>query len=122
MYFHIEIIFFRYALNATNLEIRNKLSLLEISTVDLNWDSNSQLLVGTALQPPLWKILQDGLHFWLYFAGAMKHINNQIKNFSVMHVKSMRTFENSFKLYLEGTVVTCLLSKTQYVNNESLLM
>ncbi|XP_018575002.1 uncharacterized protein LOC108913843 [Anoplophora glabripennis] len=109
-------------LNSLNHEMRNKLSLLERSTIDLNWDNDSQLLVGTALQPPLWKILHEGLCFWSYFADAMKCINNQMKYINVKDVKSMEAFENCFNLNLDNSVITNLLSKTQYVNNEKLLV
>ncbi|KAG5899382.1 hypothetical protein JTB14_036870 [Gonioctena quinquepunctata] len=104
-------------LGNANEVLKNKLTVLERSTIDLNWDSNTPLLKGTALQPPLSRILQEGLTFWLYFSKTTKSLKENFKKIDVRNEKAMKDFEKSFELDLENECVSRLLSLTQYVIN-----
>nr|XP_023021524.1 uncharacterized protein LOC111509900 [Leptinotarsa decemlineata] len=104
-------------LNQANQVLKNKLSILEKSSNDLNWESDSSLLTGTALQPPLTKVLQEGLTFWRFFSNAMNSINENFKNVNVRDEKAMTTLEKCFQLDLEHEQLLSFLALTQYVNN-----
>ncbi|KAJ8943507.1 hypothetical protein NQ318_016287 [Aromia moschata] len=112
----------REQLNKINQDTRNKLSVLERSSIDLNWDNNSQLIVGSALQPPLSRILQDGYNFCLFFSEAIQSINEHCKTLNIRDEKLMNAFKDSLSISLEVPVITNLLAVTQYVNNEKLLV
>ncbi|CAH1119402.1 unnamed protein product [Phaedon cochleariae] len=105
-------------LNQTNQDLKNKLSILERSTIDLCWEANTPLLTGTAFQPPLTRILQDGLTFFQYFANALTKIKDNFKNMDVRDEKNMAKLEKSFKMEYVSKSVTSFLAIVQYVGND----
>ncbi|CAH2008950.1 unnamed protein product [Acanthoscelides obtectus] len=105
-------------LNKSVQDLKNKLSLLERCTLDLNWESNSQLIKGSPIQPPLSLILDKGYEFCLYFSKAMKVINERLKNINVRDEDCMKQFEESFNVSLEEDCVRKCLAIVQYINNE----
>ncbi|XP_057658136.1 uncharacterized protein LOC130895043 [Diorhabda carinulata] len=106
-------------LSAANQLVKNRLSILEKSTIDLDWEEITDLIKGNAFQPPLYRILQDGYEFMMFFTNALKSMNESFKILNVRNEKIMNDFENKFKLDLESNlVVNNFLAIVQYVGNE----
>lgn len=108
-------------LNKSNHDLKNKLANLERATVDLDWDLNLPVIKGSAIQPPLDKILQMAYEFWMFFSSASKNVNNKIKTLNVRDQKSVDEFQKSFSLNLElqgHNKVYTILALTQYVVND----
>lgn len=91
---------------------------MERSTIDLNWERDSLVIKGDALQPPLDRILQEGFDFWMIFSDAFRNINDSFRSFNVRKPSSMMKFNESFKLDFECFEIRGLLAVTQYVGNE----
>nr|CAI5868729.1 unnamed protein product [Callosobruchus analis] len=100
-------------------DIKNKLSLLERSTFDLNWESESELIRGSPVQPPLSHILDKGFEFCLYFSKAVKQMNEQVKTINVRDEESMKKFEESFDVQLDEDWIRNFVAIVQYIDNES---
>lgn len=111
--------FFSGLLNKSNQDLRNKLSTLERSTLDLDWEQSTKLLRGTAVQPPLSAILQDGLEYSNFFAFSLKRISEQFKNLNVRNEQSMCELEKSFTVDLDTKCVRYFIALTQYIENEN---
>ncbi|XP_072385260.1 uncharacterized protein [Diabrotica undecimpunctata] len=105
-------------LHAANQEVKNKLSILEKSTIDLDWDLDTPLIRGTAFQPPLSRILQEGYNYILFFTSALKSVSDHIKVLNVRNEQFMKNFENKFNIDLESKVVINYLAIVQYIGNE----
>ncbi|XP_028139097.1 uncharacterized protein LOC114333426 [Diabrotica virgifera virgifera] len=105
-------------LHTANQEVKNKLSILEKSTVDLDWDEETPLIRGTAFQPPLSRILQEGYNYVLFFTSALKSFNDNMKVLNIRNEHFMKIFENKFKIDLESKVVINYLAIVQYIGNE----
>lgn len=102
--------------------MRNKLSTLERATHDLDWEQSTELLRGTAIQPPLSVILQDGLEYYSFFASSLKRLSEQFKNLNVRDEQSMCDLEKSFSVDLDAKCVRYFIALTQYIGNENLLV
>lgn len=109
---------FRERLNQANLSLKTRLSVLEKSTLDLDWDQSSSLISGSGTQPPLGKLLQRAYTFFMYFSLALKQINECFKLLDVREHSSVIKLKNAFNVDLCDENVTFLLALTQYVGNE----
>nr|CAH7755520.1 unnamed protein product [Callosobruchus chinensis] len=105
-------------LNQSAQDLKNKLSLLERSTLDLNWESDTELIMGSPIQPPLSHILDQGFEFCLHFSRAVKQMNEQLKAINVRDEVCMKTLEESFNIELDEAWMRNFLAIVQYVNNE----
>ncbi|KAI4469847.1 casein kinase 2 substrate [Holotrichia oblita] len=106
-------------LNKLNNDLKNKLTLLENATVNLDWDDkNAALIKGSATQPALELLLDYALDFWLVFCLAARNINKAMREIDVRDAKSMTDLQNSFKVDLDCRAVTFLIAITQYIDNE----
>lgn len=102
-----------------NQDLKNKLSLLENSTIDIDWSDTSELLSGTAVQPPLNVLLSEGLAFCTFFTRALKNITDRLKHMNVRNERTMSQFKEAFNIDLDDRTVRYYLALTQYVNNET---
>ncbi|VEN45565.1 unnamed protein product [Callosobruchus maculatus] len=102
-------------------DLKNKLSLLERSTFNLNWESDSQLIRGSPVQPPLSHILDKGFEFCLYFSKAVKQMNEHVKAINVRDEECMKKLEKSFDVKLDEDFIRQFLAIVQYINNESII-
>ncbi|XP_060520352.1 uncharacterized protein LOC132698359 [Cylas formicarius] len=106
-----------------NQELKNKLSTLERTTVDLDWESETALIRGTPSQPPLDRLLEMGYDFWIYFSTVSKNINAALKNLNVRDAKRVDTLRKCFCLDLENPdidtdrIINYFLAVTQYVGS-----
>lgn len=98
-----------------NHDLRNKLSVLENSTLNIDWDDTNELLSGTALQPPLTVILSRGFDFFIFFNNILANINKNINQLDVRNEKSMSKLKEAFNVDFTETVVRYFLAITQYV-------
>lgn len=98
-----------------NDNLRNKLSQLENATININWNDKSELLVGTALQPPLKVILSRGFDFYMFFNNILRNINEQLKNMDVRNERTMLKFKKAFNSDFEDETVRYFLALTQYM-------
>lgn len=109
-------------INKTNHDLKNKLALLEQATIDLDWDSESPTVKGSALQPPLNKLLALAYDFWIFFLESSRNMTLKLKTLNVRDEKSMNECQKAFTLNLDSIdkneVVYRLLALTQYVINE----
>jgi len=104
-------------LSKANQNLKNKLTTLEKSSLSLNWEEDSPVVKGSATQPPLSRVLMDGLEFWTYFSKAFQNISEKFKCMDLRCEKSMSAFEKAFTVDLDVKCVTDLIALTQYVNN-----
>ncbi|CAG9853895.1 unnamed protein product [Phyllotreta striolata] len=102
-------------LNLSNQEIKNKLHILEKSTINLDWEEKSDLLKGTAFQPPLTRILQEGLDFVNYFSDNYKLINEHFKKLDPRNEESIKRFESALQVELKNKIVIDFLALVQYI-------
>lgn len=102
-----------------NQVLQNKLTNLERSSelIDWNEEEDNLLVRGSATQPPLSRILRDGLEFLLYFSKTHHNINNSFKTINVRSEKCMDNFGKSFQIDLNNERILGLITLTQYVNN-----
>lgn len=106
-----------------NGDLKNKLTLLETTSVNLDWeDENSLLIKGSATQPTIGRLLDYSLDFWLFFRAAASNINAKFRSMDARNANSMNELENSFKVDLEDRTVRRLLAITQYVDNEKAII
>lgn len=113
-------------INKTNHDLKNKLALLEQATIDLDWDLESPTVKGSALQPPLAKLLALSYDFWIFFSETSRNMTAKLKALNVRDEKSMKECQKSFALNLDSIdkneVVYKLLALTQYVINEKAVL
>ena len=67
-------LFFRKDLDKANIEFKNKLSTLEKTTLELDWEKNLPLIQGSPIQPPLRNLLEMFYDVWLLFSEVFKKI------------------------------------------------
>lgn len=94
--------------------MKNKLFLLENATLNIDWDDTSELLSGTALQPPLKVILTMGYDFYMFFNNALLEINKCFNCLDVRNEESMLKLQKSFNLDFNEKNVRYFLAITQY--------
>ncbi|GJQ77224.1 hypothetical protein Trydic_g14893 [Trypoxylus dichotomus] len=110
-------------LNKLNSDLKNKLTLFENATVNLDWDDkNSALVKGNAIQPKLTLLLDYTLDFWLVFCLAGRNINKSLREMNPRDAKSMCDLQNAFKVDLNCNNVRRLIAITQYIDNEKALI
>lgn len=106
-------------MNKLNQDLKNKLSCLENSTIDIDWSDTSELLSGTGVQPPLNVLLSEGLAFYTFFTRALKNITHHLKHMDVRIERSMLQLKKTFDIDLDDRTVRYYLALTQYINNDT---
>lgn len=112
---------FSEKLNKNQLDFREKLIILENSTIKLDWNKETMLIKGTPIQPSLVQLLQLAYAFCQYFSKAIVNINSCLKNMDVCNEESMKQLEECFKVDLNNQDVLNFIAITQYIGNEYLV-
>ncbi|XP_030763612.1 uncharacterized protein LOC115888157 [Sitophilus oryzae] len=105
-------------LSKINQDLKNKLSQLERSTIDINWDSESFTIRGSPTQPALTIILQLGYQYHIFFSDILKNVNRTLKCIDFKNDKSIEQFVKSCPSNIESLDcknIKYLLALTQYV-------
>lgn len=105
-------------MNECNIDLKNKLLVFERSTLNLNWEENTELIRGNGVQPPLAKLLQYSLEFLSFFLMNAKSISDCFKSLNVENEKSINELKKAFQVDINQKLVRSLLALTQYVDNE----
>ncbi|XP_063925661.1 uncharacterized protein LOC135139381 [Zophobas morio] len=98
-------------------DLKNKLLTFERSTLTLDWEENSELIRGSGFQPPLSRLLQDGLEFSNFLGRSAKNISDRFKSLNLDDEKAIRELQASFDVNLDDGIVGALIALTQYVDN-----
>lgn len=105
-----------------NCEYKNKLTALEESTLDIDWDSEAPVIKGSAVQPPLIKILKLGYDIYMIYLSVHKNISTNLANLNSNQKKNMDNFvklcSHEFNRIKEYNKINILLALTQYVNKD----
>jgi transcriptional regulator of heat shock response len=109
-------------LNKCNNDLKNRLLTFERSTLNLDWERDSELIRGNGSQPSLARLLQNGLAFSNFFSKRARNISDNFKSLNLDEEKSIKRLQASFDVDLDDKVVTSLVALTQYVDNEKAII
>lgn len=100
-----------------NQDLKNKLSALENSTLNIDWEDTSELITGTALQPPLKVLLSGGFDFYTFFHSIATNINERFNDIDLRNEKLMSKFKDAFNIDFNCKTVRYFLAITQYASS-----
>ncbi|KAF7283280.1 hypothetical protein GWI33_001049 [Rhynchophorus ferrugineus] len=105
-----------------NCDYKNKLTCLEESTLNIDWDSDSPVIKGGPLQPPLQKILKLGFDVYMMYWNVHKVISANLTNLNSIEKKYVDNFvklcSGEFNRIKEYDKINILLALTQYINKD----
>lgn len=84
----------------------------------MDWSKQSELIRGSATQPKLSRLLQDGLAFCDFFLQTGRNITDHFQLLNFDSEKSIKDLQTAFRVDLENYIILDLLALTQYIDNE----